>query len=74
MSSSVFGENKIAYLNVDFILSNTNIVKVTLEKLEKIERKKNDEFKSKEKKFKEEENQILASRSIITDEKFKKNI
>ena len=30
MSSSVFGENKIAYLNVDFILSNANIGKLHL--------------------------------------------
>ena len=74
ISSSVFAENKIAYLNIDFIVSNTNIGKITLEKLEKIEREKNNEFKLQEKKFKEEENKILASRSIITDEQLKKNI
>ena len=74
ISLSVFAENKIAYLNIDFIVSNTNIGKITLEKLEKIEREKNNEFKLQEKKFKEEENKILASRSIITDEQLKKNI
>ena len=74
ISLSVFAENKIAYLNIDFIVSNTNIGKITLEKLEKIEREKNNEFKLQEKKLKEEENKILASRSIITDEQLKKNI
>ena len=74
ISSSVFADNKVAYINIDFILSNTNIGKTTLEKLEKIEKEKNKEFKLQEKKFKEEENKILASRSIITDEQLKKNI
>ena len=74
MSQSVFAENKVAYLNIDFILSNTNIGKITLERLEKIEIEKNKEFKLQEKKFKEEENKILASRTIITDEQLKKNI
>ncbi len=72
--SSVFAENKIAYLDLDFILSNTNIGKITLEKLEIIEKKKNTELKNQEKKLKEEENKILASRAIITEEQLKKNI
>ena len=72
--SSVFAENKIAYLDLDFILLNTNIGKITLEKLEMIEKKKNTELKNQEKKLKEEENKILASRAIITEEQLKKNI
>ena len=72
--SSVFAENKIAYLDLDFILSNTNIGKITLEKLETIEKKKNSELKLKEKNLKEEENKILASKTIITEEQLKKNI
>ena len=72
--SSVFAENKIAYLYLDFILLNTNIGKITLEKLEMIEKKKNTELKNQEKKLKEEENKILASRAIITEEQLKKNI
>ena len=74
LSSNVFAENKIAYLDLDFILSNTNIGKLTLEKLEKIEKKKNNELQIEGKKLKEEENKILASRAIITEEQLKKNI
>ena len=74
ISSNVFAENKIAYLDLDFILSNTNIGKLTLEKLEKIEKKKNNELQIEGKKLKEEENKILASRAIITEEQLKKNI
>ncbi len=72
--SSVLAENKIAYLDLDFILSNTNIGKITLEKLEAIEKKKNSELKIKEKNLKEEENKILASKTIITEDQLKKNI
>ena len=72
--SSVLAENKIAYLDLDFILSNTNIGKITLEKLETIEKKKNSELKLQEKNLKEEENKILASKTIITEEQLKKNI
>ena len=50
--SSVFAENKIAYLDLDFILLNANIGKITLEKLEMIEKKKNTELKNQEKKLK----------------------
>ena len=39
-----------------------------------IEKKKNTELKNQEKKLKEEENKILASRAIITEEQLKKNI
>ena len=74
LSSNVFAENKIAYLDLDFILSNTNIGKLTLEKLEKIEKKTNNELQIEGKKLKEEENKILASRAIITEEQLKKNI
>ena len=74
MFSSVLAENKIAYLDLDFILSNTNIGKITLKKLETIEKKKNNELKLKEKNLKEEENKILASKTIITEEQLKKNI
>ena len=74
ISSNVFAENKIAYLDLDFILSNTNIGKLTLEKLEKIEKKTNNELQIEGKKLKEEENKILASRAIITEEQLKKNI
>ena len=55
-------------------MSNTNIGKITLEKLEIIEKKKNTELKNQEKKLKQEENKILASRAIITEEQLKKNI
>ena len=72
--SQTFAENKIAYLDIDFILSNTNIGKSVFQKLKLIEEDKSKKFKSKELKLKEEENKILASKTIITEDQLKINI
>ena len=72
--SQSFAENKIAYLDIDFILSNTNIGKSVFQKLKAIEKDKSKKFKSEELKLKEEENKILASKTIITEDQLKINI
>ena len=72
--SQSFAENKIAYLDIDFILSNTNIGKSVFQKLKAIEEDKSKKFKSEELKLKEEENKILASKTIITEDQLKINI
>ncbi len=73
-SVNAFGDNKVAYLDLDYILSNTNIGKTVFQKLKKNEIEKNEQFKSQEQKLKDEENKILASKSIITEDQLKKNI
>ena len=72
--SPTFAENKVVYLDLDFLLTNTNLGKKTFKTLEKKENDKNNELKLIEKNLKEEENKILASRNIITEEQFEKNI
>ena len=71
---NVFSNNKIVYLDLDFILSNTNIGKTVLQKLKSNETKKNQEFKTQEQILKDEENKILASTNIINEEQLKINI
>ena len=73
-SIKVFAENKIAYLDIDYILTNINVGKTLFQNLKNNEEDKNKKFKSEELKLKEEENKILASKSIITDDQLKKNI
>ena len=72
--SNAFAENKIAFLDLDLILSNTNVGKNVFEKLKTNESKKNEEFNAKEKTLKDEEDKILASRGIINDEQLQINI
>ena len=71
---NVLPDNKIAYFDIDFILSNTNVGKNVLQKLQSNESKKNQEFKAKEQILKEEENKILASSNIINEDQLKINI
>ena len=69
-----FAENKIAYVDLDYILSNTNIGKRILDDLKKKENSKIEEFKIEEKNLKNEENKILASKNIISKDEFNNNV
>ena len=71
---NVYGEVKIAYVDIDFVLTNINAGKKVFEKLENNEKLKRETFNNKEKKLKEEENKILASRNIISEEQLDINI
>tara|TARA_B100001173_G_C15731792_1_gene438884 strand:- start:74 stop:583 length:510 start_codon:yes stop_codon:yes gene_type:complete len=72
--TNIFAENKIAYLDIDFILSNTNIGKSLFKKIQKFESVKINELNNKEKILKDEENKILASKNIISKDELNKNI
>ena len=72
--TNIFAENKIAYLDLDFILSNTNVGKSLFEKIQKFESDKINELNDKEQILKDEENKILASKNIISKDELNKNI
>ena len=72
--TNIFAENKIAYLDIDFILSNTKIGKSLLKKIQKFESDKINELNDKEKILKDEENKILASKNIISKDELNKKI
>jgi len=73
-TSNVLAENKIAYLDIDYILANINAGKELLKKLKTNEEEKNNNFKTQEQKLKDEENKIIASKSIITEDQLNLNI
>ena len=70
----IFAENKVAYLDLDFILSNTNVGKSLFEEIQKLESSKINELNNQEQILKDEENQILASKNIIAKDELNKNI
>ena len=74
LSTNIFAENKVAYLDLDFILSNTNVGKSLFKKIQKFENSKIKELNNKEQILKDEENQILASKNIISKDELNKNI
>ncbi len=71
---NVNAENKVVYLDIDFVLSNTNVGKKVFLKLKENEDLKFNEFNIEEKKLKEEENKILASKNIISKDQLNENI
>ena len=59
-------EDKVSYIDIDYILANTLAGKEILNLLKKEEESKINEFKLKENNFKNEENKILAKRNLIS--------
>tara|TARA_Y100001970_G_scaffold150772_1_gene184801 strand:- start:742 stop:1260 length:519 start_codon:yes stop_codon:yes gene_type:complete len=74
ITPKVLAEDKIAYVDMDLVLSSTIIGKEVFKKLSIIEKEKNEEFNIQEKNLKNEENKILASRNIISEEQLNINI
>ena len=68
MTKYSLAQSNVAYLNLDFVISNSNQGKILLENLKIKENEKIEEFKNKEKNLKNEENKILASKTIISND------
>ena len=67
-------EDKVAYLNIDYILTNTLAGKSLLTKLKKEEELKISEFKSSDENFKNEEKKILAKKNLVSKEEISKEM
>lgn len=61
-------EDKVSYIDIDYVLTNTIAGNELLNTLKKEEELKIDEFKSSDNNFKIEENKILSKRNIISKE------
>jgi Skp family chaperone for outer membrane proteins len=59
---------------MDFILSESNASKSLLIQLKDLETNQFEEFKIKEKKFKEDENKLLSSKNILSKEEFENKV
>jgi len=67
-------EDKIAYLDIDFILTNTIDGKLLLENLKKQEDIKINKFKIDDEKFRNNEKKILAKKNLVSVEEIKKEM
>ncbi len=74
LSNYSLAESKTVIIDLDYILSNTKIGKKIFNELEQIENKKFDELRNTEKNLKNQENKILASKNIISDDELNKKI
>ena len=69
-----YAEDRVAFIDIDFILSQSNASKSLLKQLNNIESINNKDFQSKEKKFKNQENRILSSKNILSKDEYNKKV
>ena len=67
-------DEKISYVDVDYILSNSLAGKSLLETLKKEEKLKIENFKVSDDNFKDKEKKILAKKNLITNEEINKEL
>ena len=67
-NNNLKAENKVAYLNIDFILSNTQVGKSLLNTLKNEEELKINKFKLSDENFRNDEKKILAKKNLISKE------
>ena len=66
--NDVKAEEKVSYIDIDYILSSSVVGKLLLNKLKEEEELKFNNFKLKDEDFKKRENMILAKKKIISKE------
>ena len=66
--NSVNAENKIAYLDIDFILANTLAGKSLLDNLKKEEELKINKLKNSDESFKNDKKKILSKKNLVSKE------
>ena len=73
-TNNLKAEDKVAYLDIDFILTNTLAGKSLLNTLKKQEEVKISKFKTNDEKFKNDEKKILAKKNLVSNEEIKKEM
>ena len=68
------GNDKIAYLDLDNVVSNTKAGKLIINELKKSKKKALSKFEKKEKKLKKIENDINKQKNILSEDELKKKI
>ena len=70
LTSNLFAENKVAYIDLDKILVSTDSGKALFKQLNNLEKFELENLKNEEKAFKEEENKILSTKNLLTQEEY----
>ena len=73
-TSLSYSSEKIVYLDIDFILANSDKGKKILSNLEKKNKENIKKLKSKEKILKDEETQIIKQKNIISEASYKEKV
>jgi len=74
VNTSTYAETRVVYIDLDLILSNSNVGKKLFENLKNSENLKIKELQDQEKELKNEENKILGSQNLISEDQLKLDI
>ena len=74
ISQPSFAENKIAFIDIELLLSKSIPSKNMLDQLKKFEDNKLVEFEKKEKVLKDNENKIISTKNLISKEEYNKKV
>ena len=72
--NSIKANDKISYVNMDYLITNTIAGKSLLENLKKEEKLKFDKFKISDEDYKNKEKKILAKKNLVTNEEINKEL
>ncbi len=72
--SSSYSDQKIAFIDLDFVVENTNVGKEILKELKNLNTKNIENLKLKENELKLQEDEIKKKKNIISETEFKKEV
>ena len=74
LSSPVHSQEKIVYLDLDFLFTNSIKGKIIQQELKKIDLTNMTKLKKKENELRAEENKILSQKNILSEEKYNEKV
>ena len=72
--SNTHAEDKIAIINIDYIIENSIVGKSIKSKISKINKDNNKYFKEKETSLRKKEEKIIKQKNVLSKEEFNKNV
>ena len=66
--------DKVSFIDIDFILKNSNLGKSILNEIENLNNKNIDELQSKEKELKKIEEEIKSKKNILSEQEFEQEV
>ena len=74
LSNNAYSANKVSYIDIDYVLTNTTIGKFLLTKLKEDEKLIIIKFKDNDEKFKNDEKKILAKKNLISNDELNREM
>lgn len=72
--NNVYAAGNVAFINIEFLIQNTNIGKTVIKKIDTNNSKKTNYLQNRESELKKKENEIKKKQNIISDDELKKEI